>query len=120
LKLNIDAHAASTYTVKIFEPEKLVPLAPAIERLAGCVFDSPKTARLRATGSFGRCAGAFRKRGLLVAGPTQFRTPDGNSQASQGGRLEVIVRHPRSGFPAISGHCWTTETTAQSIDISRL
>ena len=38
LEMNIDAHGGVDLHIKIFEPEKLVPLAPAIEHLSGCGF----------------------------------------------------------------------------------
>ncbi|PYT35418.1 MAG: hypothetical protein DMG58_02220 [Acidobacteria bacterium] len=115
--MNIDAHGGVDLHIKIFEPERLVPLAPAIEHLAGCGFDNPKDREIEGDWIFsGSCAGAFRKRGLLVGGQLDFAPLMEILKQAKVDRIEVIVRHPRSGFSQFLDSGWTIETTAQSIE----
>ena len=118
--MNIDAHGGAEVHVKIFEPENPAPLAPAIERLVGCAFDNPKDREIEGDWVFsGRCAGAFRKRGLLVGGQFDFAPLMEILKHSNVERLDVIVRHPRSGFSQFLDSGWTIETTAQSVEYAK-
>jgi Zn-dependent protease with chaperone function len=120
LEINIDAHGGAEVHIKIFEPKTPTPLAPAIERLAGCAFDNPKDREIEGDWIFsGRCAGAFRKRGLLVGGQFDFAPLMGILKHSNVERLDVIVRHPRSGFSQFLDSGWTNETTAQSVEYAK-
>jgi len=120
LEINIDAHGAAEVHAKIFEPQKPVPLAPAIKHLAGCAFDNPKDREVEGDWLFsGRCTGAFLKRGLLVGGQLDFGPLMEVLQRAKIDRLDVIVRHPRSGFSQIVDSGWATETTAQSAEYSK-
>jgi Zn-dependent protease with chaperone function len=120
LEINIDAHGGATVHVKIFEPQMPAPLAPAIEHLVGCAFDNPKDREVEGDWIFsGRCAGAFRKRGLLVGGQLQFAPLMEVLKLAKVERLEVTVRHPRSGFSRFLDSGWTIETTAQSVEYTK-
>jgi Zn-dependent protease with chaperone function len=115
--MNIDAHGGAAVHIKIFEPKKPAPIAPAIERLVGCAFDNPKDREIEGDWIFsGRCAGAFRKRGLLVGGQLDFAPLMEILQPAKVERIEVLVRHPRSGFSQLLDSGWTIETTAQSVE----
>jgi len=120
LEINIDARGGADIRAKIFEPQKPVPLAPAIEHLAGCAFDNPKDREVEGDWIFsGRCAGAFLKRGLLVGGQLDFAPLMEILTRAKIDRLEVTVRHPRSGFSQIVDSGWATEITAQSAEYSK-
>ena len=91
LEMNIYAHGGVDVRIKIFEPEKPAPLAPAIEHLAGCGFDNPKDREIEGDWIFsGRCKGAFRKRGLLVGGQLNFAPLMEILKQANVDRIEVI------------------------------
>jgi len=120
LEINIDAHGAAAVHIKLIEPQTPAPLAPAIEQLVGCTFDNAKDREFEGDWIFsGRCAGAFRKRGLLVGGQLHFAPLMEILKQAEVERLEVMVRHPRSGFSQFMDSGWTIETTAQSIEYTK-
>ncbi len=120
LEIGIDARGAAEVHAKIVEPQNPAPLASAIERLAGCAFDNPKDREVEGDWIFsGRCAGAFFKRGLLVGGRLDFAPLMEILTHAKVDRLEVTLRHPRSGFSQIMDSGWTSETTAQSIEYTK-
>lgn len=117
LEINIDAHGAAAVYLKIFERKVPGPLAPIMQRVIGCAFDNPKDREIEGDWIFsGRCAGAFRKRGLLLGGELQFAPLIDILKQAKVERLEVVVRHPRSGFSQFLDSGWSIETTAQSVE----
>src|SRR5689334_12191724 len=73
LEINLDAHGGAKVALKIPERSTASPLAPVLNQVIGCRFENPKDRDVEGDWVFaGRCAGAFRKRGLLVGGQIQF------------------------------------------------
>jgi Zn-dependent protease with chaperone function len=86
----------------------------------GCAFDNPKESTVDGDRRFsGKCAGAFRKRGLLVGGQIQFAPLSEALKALGVEHLDVIIRHPRTGFSRFTDGGWTLETTAQSLEYTK-
>ncbi len=120
LEISLDARGGASVQLKIFERQMPAPLAPAMEQMLGCAFDHPKDRNVEGDWIFsGRCAGAFRKRGLLVGGQLQFAPLMEALKQADVQHLDVVVRHPLSGFSRVMDTGWTLEPTAQSLEYTK-
>ena len=103
-------------------PEKSLPspLAPAMNQLLGCTFENPKDREVDGDWVFsGRCDGAFLRRGLLVGGHIQFGPLMQVLKGAEVERVDVTIRHPRTGFAQFTESGWSLETTPQSLEYSK-
>ena len=120
LEINLDARGGASVTLKIIERNMKSPMAPSMNELAGCKFENPKDRDVEGDRIFsGRCAGAFRKRGLLVGGRLQFGPLMEALKAAKVERLDVAIRHPRTGFSRLTDNGWTLETQSQAIEYTK-
>ena len=120
LEITIDAQGAATVSIRIADTSLQSPLAPAMNQLMGCTFENPRDRAIDGDWVFsGRCDGAFRRRGLLVGGQIQFASLMQVLKDAEVERLDVIVRHPRTGAAQFTETSWATETTPQSIEYSK-
>ena len=120
LEINFDAHGGASVVAKVFEGKATSSLAPVISQTMGCAFDHPKESTLDGDWRFAaKCAGALRKRGLLVGGQIQFAPLSDALKALGVESLDVVIRHPRAGFSRFTDNGWTLETTAQSLEYTK-
>ncbi len=120
LEINLDARGASTVSLRIPDTSFPSPLAPAINQLLGCTFENPKDREVDGDWVFaGRCDGAFRRRGLQVGGQIQFAPLMQSLKEANVQRLDVIIRHPRTGAARFTEAGWSSETTSQSLEYSK-
>ena len=123
LEINLDARGGASVVAKVFEGSKgssTSSLAPVMSQTIGCAFDHPKESTVDGDWRFsGKCVGAFRKRGLLVGGQIQFAPLIEALKALGVEHLDVVIRHPRTGFSRFTDNGWTLETTAQSLDYTK-
>ena len=74
----------------------------------GCAFDHPKESTVDGDWRFsGKCAGAFRKRGLLVGGQILLAPLSEALKTLGVQHLDVVIRHPRTGFSRFTDNGWT-------------
>jgi Zn-dependent protease with chaperone function len=120
LEINFDVQGAAVVSIRIVDTSLQSPLAPAINQLLGCTFENPKDRGVDGDWIFsGRCAGAFRRRGLLVGGQIQFAPLMQVLKDAEVERVDVIVRHPRTGAAQFTETGWALETSPQSIEYSK-
>ncbi len=123
LEINLDARGGASVVAKVFEGNEgsgNSSLAPVMSQTIGCAFDHPKESTVDGDWRFsGKCAGAFRKRGLLVGGQIQFAPFSEALNALGVQHLDVVIRHPRTGFSRFTDNGWTLETTAQSLEYTK-
>jgi len=120
MEINLDAYGAAAVSLRLSETSLHSPLAPLINQVLGCNFENPKDRDVAGDWVFsGRCAGALRKRGLLVGGQIQFAPLVEALREAGVDRLVVIVRHPRTGFSRMAESGWALETTPQLLEYTR-
>jgi len=120
LEINLDAHGGARVALKIPERSEASPLALVMNRVIGCSFENPKDRNVEGDWIFsGRCAGAFRKRGLLVGGQILFTPLMEVLKEASVEKLDVTIRHPRTGFSRITDSGWALETTSQSLEYTK-
>lgn len=120
MEINLDAYGSAAVSLRIPETSLHSPLAPIIHQVLGCNFENPKDRDVAGDWVFsGRCAGAFRKRGLLVGGQMQFASLVGVLKDAEVEHLDVIIRHPRTGFSQFAENGWALDTTPQSLDYTK-
>jgi len=120
LEISLDVKGAAAVSIRIADTSLPSPLAPAINQLMGCTFENPKDRAVDGDWVFsGRCDGAFRRRGLLVGGQIQFAPLMQVLKDAEVARVDVIVRHPRTGAAQFTETGWATETTPQSIEYAK-
>ena len=120
LEINLDARGGASVVAKVFEGKATSSLAPVISQTMGCAFDQSRESALEGDWRFAaRCAGAFRKRGLLVGGQIQFAPLIEALKTLGVESLDVVIRHPRAGFSRFTDDGWTLETTTQSLEYTK-
>ena len=120
MEINLDAYGGAAVNLRLPETSLHSPLAPLISQALGCNFENPKDRDVAGDWVFsGRCAGAFRKRGLLVGGQIQFGLLVGALKGTGVERMAVIIRHPRTGFSRMAENGWALETTPQSFEYTK-
>ncbi|MBZ5595774.1 MAG: M48 family metalloprotease [Acidobacteriia bacterium] len=120
MEIRLDAYGAAAVNLRIPGASLHSPLTPLISQVLGCNFENPKDRDVAGDWVFsGRCAGAFRKRGLLVGGQFQFAPLVEALKEAQVERLDVIIRHPRTGSSRLAENGWALETTAQSLEYTK-
>ena len=120
LEINLDAHGGAKVALKIPERSTTFPIAPFMNQVIGCSFENPKDRDVEGDWIFaGRCAGAFRKRGLLVGGEIQFAPLMEVLKEAGVQKLDVTIRHPRTGFSRITENGWALDTTSQSLEYTK-
>ena len=120
MEIQLDDYGAAAVSLRIADTSLSAPLAPVISQVMGCEFENPKDRGVEGDWAFsGRCPGAFRKKGLLVAGGIQFAPLIAVLQRAQVERLDVTIRHPRTGFSQFAEDGWKLETTPQSLEYAR-
>ena len=120
LEINLDTRGAAKVNLRIPEKSLQSPLAPAMNQLLGCAFENPKDREVDGDWVFsGRCDGAFLRRGLLVGGHIQFGPLMQVLKGAEVERVDVTIRHPRTGFAQFTESGWSLETTPQSLEYSK-
>jgi Zn-dependent protease with chaperone function len=120
LEIHLDAHGSAAVLLKIFERSMPSSLTPLMNQVMGCSFENPKDLDVDGDRIFsGRCEGAFRKRGLLIGGQIQFAPLMEVLKQAEVQRLDVVIRHPRTGFSQFTDNGWTLETTSQSLEYAK-
>ena len=120
LEIHLDTRGDAAVSLRIPDASLQAPLTPAINQLMGCAFANPKDRAVEGDWVFsGRCAGAFLRRGLLVGGQIQFAPLMQLLKDADVERLDVTVRHPRTGFAQFTETGWAVETTSQSLEYAK-
>ena len=120
LEVKFDARGGAEVSLKMFERQPPSPLAATMGQVLGCAFENPKDKEVAGGWVFaGRCAGAFRKRGLLVGGQIEFAPLMEVLKHANVERVDVTIRHPRTGFSRFTENGWTFDSTAQSFEYTR-
>jgi Zn-dependent protease with chaperone function len=120
LEINLDARGGASVAAKVFEGSATSSLASVISQTIDCAFDNPHESKIDGEWKFAaKCAGAFRKRGLLVGGQIRFAPLSEALKALGVESLDVVIRHPRTGFSRFTDNGWTLETTAQSLEYTK-
>jgi Zn-dependent protease with chaperone function len=120
LEINLDARGGATVALTAHERRMSTPLAPAMSRVLGCEFNNPKDREVDGDWKFsGACAGAFRKRGLLIGGEIEFPPLMALLKEANIEHVAVTIRHPRTGFSRFTDNGWALEATSQSLEYTR-
>src|SRR5579872_1353151 len=120
LEINLDTRGNAEVTAKIFDRHLQSPLASVMRQVAGCDFENPKDREIEGDWMFkGSCSGAFLRRGLLVGGRLQFAPLIEVLRQARVPRLDVVVRHPHTGFSRFLDDGWSVEDTAESVQYSK-
>lgn len=120
VEINLDARGAASVSLRVFDHNFSAPLTPAISRLLGCTLEDVKDRNADDDRLFSaRCARAFRKKGLLVGGEIKPAPLLGVLREAGVERLEVLIRHPRTGFSRLTDNGWALEPTAQAVEYTK-
>ncbi len=120
LEIDLDARGGASVALRIFGRSLPSSLAPALSQVLGCAFPDPKESDMEGDRTFsGRCAHAFRKRGLLVGGQLEFAPLMNVLKTAGVDGVDVVIRHPRTGFSRFLDNGWAFEATAQSLEYAK-
>jgi Zn-dependent protease with chaperone function len=120
LEINLDARGGASVALRIFGRSLPSSLAPALSQVLGCGFADPKESDMEGDRTFsGSCAHAFRKRGLLVGGQLEFAPLMNVLKTAGVDGVDVVIRHPRTGFSRFLDNGWAFEATAQSLEYAK-
>jgi Zn-dependent protease with chaperone function len=120
LEINLDARGSAAVAFSATGRKTPTPLLAAMSRTLGCAFANPKEFEVDGDWKFsGACAGAFRKRGLLIGGRIEFAPLMAVLKDWEIERIEVTIRHPRTGFSRFTDDGWALEATSQSLEYTK-
>jgi Zn-dependent protease with chaperone function len=120
LNIQIDAHGGAAVELKIFDRSMATSLAPTMRQVMGCDFTGLKETDSEGDRIFSaRCAHAFLKRGLLVAGHVQLAPLMEALKQANVPALDAVIRHPRTAFSQFDDSTWTLNSSPQSLEYTR-
>ena len=120
LTIALDARGAASVVLKVFERHVPSALAPVMSQVMGCEFRSAREGDADGDRIFrDQCPGAFLKKGLLVGGTIQFSPLIELLKKAKVKRLDVTIRHPRTGFARFTENGWKFESTPHTLEYTR-
>jgi hypothetical protein len=120
LEIDLNARGGASVSATVFERNLPSPLTPAMSQLIGCALENVKDHEVGGDWIFsGRCRSAFRKRGLLIGGRFHFAPLMQVLHQANVDRLDVVIRHPRTGFSRITDNGWSLDASTQLLEYTK-
>lgn len=120
LTITLNTRGAATISLRAYDRHIAAGLTQPANQLLGCILQSVKERESEDDWVFsGRCDDAFRRRGLLAGGTINLGPLVTVLHQAKVGRIDVTIRHPRTGFSTLTDNAWRYETSSQSADYSK-